>query len=140
MAITDQVPVDSAFHAKSSGLETVRALVAKGAAVVVPVCSPRKATEAPRKVNGDVKAVAMDLGDLASVRRFADRMKDELAALHLLINNAGIMACPEGRVGPGWEMQSGVNHLGHFALTKMLLPLVTLRGRPAPGLSPFRVG
>ena len=51
-------------------------------------------------------------------------MVDQLDALHLLINNAGIMACPETRVGPGWEAQFGVHHMGHFALTQGLMPLL----------------
>jgi len=68
----------------------------------------------------------MDLGDLGSVRRFADSMLSELARLDILINNAGIMATAETRVGPGWESQFGVNHMGHFALTKLLMPLLTM--------------
>jgi NAD(P)-dependent dehydrogenase (short-subunit alcohol dehydrogenase family) len=51
-------------------------------------------------------------------------MLGELEHLDMLVNNAGIMACPEARVGPGWESQFGINHMGHFALTKMLLPLI----------------
>lgn len=149
MAITDQVPTNSKFHAKSTGtevladvdltgktaivtggysglgLETVRCLAAKGARVVVPVRSPDKAKDALRGVSGDVSSAPMDLGDISSVRRFADEMNEALSSLDLLINNAGIMACPETRVGPGWESQFGVNHMGHFALTQGLMPLLT---------------
>lgn len=148
MATTDQVPIDSGFHAKSTGmevlaevdpagktavvtggysgigLETVRALAANGVTVIVPVRSPKKASENLADVQGDVRTVSMDLGDLASVRRFAESTNDEFTQLDLLINNAGIMACPESRTDSGWEMQFGVNHLGHFALTTMLLPLL----------------
>jgi len=62
----------------------------------------------------------MDLGDIASARKFADDYSQTGRSLHILINNAGIMACPETRVGPGWEAQFGVNHLGHMAMTLRL--------------------
>ncbi|MFN2258321.1 MAG: SDR family NAD(P)-dependent oxidoreductase, partial [Parasphingopyxis sp.] len=62
--------------------------------------------------------------DIGSVRSFAERMVETLDRLDLLINNAGIMACPQARVGPGWESQFGVNHMGHFALTRALMPLL----------------
>jgi NAD(P)-dependent dehydrogenase (short-subunit alcohol dehydrogenase family) len=148
MAVTDQVPTNSPFHARSTGaevvadvdlagktaivtggysgigLETTRALAASGVSVVVPVRSPDKAAETLADVSGEVRTVPMDLADLASVRAFADAMLDDLDGLDLLINNAGIMACPLARVGPGWESQFGVNHMGHFALTGALLPLI----------------
>ena len=148
MAVSDQVPTNSGFAAKTDGadviadidlagrtaivtggysglgLETVRALAAKGVAVVVPVRSPEKATENLAGIEGDVKTAPLDLADLASVRRFGESMLDDVERLDLLINNAGVMACPEARVGPGWESQFGINHMGHFALTKILLPLI----------------
>ncbi|MEO8244233.1 MAG: oxidoreductase [bacterium] len=149
MAVADQIPTKSGFHAKSTGtevlatvdlagrvaivtggysgigLEVVRCLAAKGVTVVVPVRSPQKAAEALAGVKGDVRTAAMDLAELASVRRFAAEMVGSLARLDMLINNAGIMACPLARVGPGWESQFGVNHMGHFALTQGLMPLLT---------------
>lgn len=149
MAVSDQVPTQSGFHAKSSGaevladidlagkfaivtggysgigLEAVRALAAKGASVLVPVRSPEKAAETLAGIAGDVTTAAMDLADLASVRRFAEDVLDGRRSIDLLINNAGIMACPEARVGPGWESQFGVNHMGHFALTQALMPGLT---------------
>ncbi len=67
----------------------------------------------------------LDLGDLNSVRRFAGAMVSSLPRLHLLINNAGIMACPETRDSPGWEAQFGSNHLGRMALTVGLMGLLT---------------
>ena len=148
MAVSDQIPTNSGFAAKTDGadvmadidltgktaivtggysgigLETVRALAAKGVAVVVPVRSPEKATENLAGVEGDVRTAPLDLADLASVRSFSESMLGELNRLDLLINNAGIMASPESRVGPGWESQFGVNHMGHFALTNALLPLI----------------
>jgi len=105
------------------GLETVRALAARGARIFVPVRSPEKAAESLAAI-GNVTTLAMDLADLASVRSFAERVSSATRSLDLLINNAGIMACPETRVGPGWEAQFGVNHMGHFALTKALMPLL----------------
>jgi NAD(P)-dependent dehydrogenase (short-subunit alcohol dehydrogenase family) len=110
------------------GLETAKALAAKGAKVIVPVRSPKKAAASLADVDGDVQTAPLDLGDLGSIREFADSMLSEIEELDLLINNAGIMACPEGRVGPGWESQFGVNHMGHFALTKSLMPLLAKTG------------
>ena len=147
MAVTDQIPTNSGFHARSTGaevlaehelagktaivtggysgigLETTRALAAKGVAVIVPVRSPAKAEKSLEGIEG-VRLLPLDLAALGSVRRFAASMLDSLQRLDMLINNAGIMACPEARVGPGWESQFGVNHMGHFALTTALLPLL----------------
>ncbi len=148
MARSDQAPTDSGFSAKTDGadviadldlsgktaivtggysglgLETTRALAAKGASVIVPVRSPEKAAESLAGIDGDIKTHALDLAQLSSVRSFAEAMLGQLGQLDMLINNAGIMACPETRVGPGWEAQFGVNHMGHFALTQQLMPLL----------------
>ena len=104
------------------GVETVRALTQAGAKVYVPARRPEAAKEAMASFDGTVEIATMDLGDIASVRRFASDFDATGQALHLLINNAGIMACPQTRIGPGWEQQFGVNHLGHMALTQGLLP------------------
>lgn len=148
MAVADQVPTESGFPARTDGadvikgidlagktaivtggysgigLETVRALSDAGVDVVVPARNREKAEAALADIGGDVRIGDMDLGDIASVRRFADEMTDALDRLDLLINNAGIMANPETRVGPGWESQFGTNHMGHFALTIGLMPLL----------------
>tara|TARA_R110000868_G_scaffold26220_16_gene101324 strand:- start:1575 stop:2552 length:978 start_codon:yes stop_codon:yes gene_type:complete len=148
MSVTDQTPLQSGFHAKSTaaevldgidltgqtaivtggysgiGLETVRALAGKGAKIIVPVRSPAKAEESLAGLKGDITTAPMDLADLASVRNFAAAMREALPRLDLLINNAGVMACPEARVGPGWESQFGICHMGHFALTRGLMPLI----------------
>ncbi|MCO4824791.1 MAG: SDR family NAD(P)-dependent oxidoreductase [Amylibacter sp.] len=148
MAISDQVPTGSDFHAKSTaaevlsgfdltgktaivtggysglGLETVRALASKGAAVIVPVRTPAKAEAALADVKGNITMAAMDLADIASVRTFADDFNATHTQLDFLINNAGIMACQQARVGEGWESQFGVNHMGHFALAQSLMPLL----------------
>lgn len=109
------------------GLETTKALVTAGAKVYVPVRTPEKATEALADVAG-VTVDAMDLADLNTVKRYAASVKDRESGIDLLINNAGIMACPETRVGNNWEAQFAVNHLGHFVLTTELLPLLLEAG------------
>ncbi len=106
------------------GVETVKALAAAGACVTVPARDTAKANTALAGVKGDVRIALMDLADLPSVRRFALGYASDNTHLDLLINNAGVMACPEARVGPGWEMQFGTNHMGHFALATTLLPLI----------------
>ena len=105
------------------GLETTRALADAGMKVYVPVRTPQKAQEALSTIaKGEVIPVAMDLGDFASVRRAVAEILEEEARIDLLINNAGIMACPEAHIEGQWESQFGVNHLGHFVLTTGLLP------------------
>ncbi|NEA47693.1 SDR family NAD(P)-dependent oxidoreductase [Streptomyces sp. SID10815] len=105
------------------GLETTRALAGAGARVVVPARRPDTAREALAGVPG-VEVDALDLGDQESVRVFAERFLGSGRSLDLVIGNAGIMACPETRVGPGWEAQFATNHLGHFALVNRLWPAI----------------
>jgi NAD(P)-dependent dehydrogenase (short-subunit alcohol dehydrogenase family) len=105
------------------GLETTRALVDAGAKVIVPARRPDTARAALAELP-DVEVDALDLGDLDSVAAFADRFLATGRSLDLVINNAGVMACPETRVGPGWEAQFATNHLGHFALVNRLWPAV----------------
>lgn len=95
-----------------------------GADVVLAVRNEEKGREAARSVPGAAEVRKLDLSDLTSVRAFADSWKGDI---HLLINNAGVMAVPEGRTADGFETQFGVNHLGHFALTNLLLKHVTGR-------------
>ncbi|MGF0176487.1 SDR family NAD(P)-dependent oxidoreductase [Streptomyces sp. Marseille-Q5077] len=105
------------------GLETTRALTKAGAHVVVPA---RRRTTAEEALSGLAGAEVdeLDLGDLESVRRFAERFLASGRTVDLVIDNAGIMACPETRVGPGWEAQFATNHLGHFALVNRLWPAI----------------
>jgi NAD(P)-dependent dehydrogenase (short-subunit alcohol dehydrogenase family) len=103
------------------GLETVRALSGAGADVIVPARRPEHAAEV---LDGIAQVDELDLGDLDSVRGFAQRVLDAGRGVDILINNAAIMACPETRVGPGWEAQFATNHLGHFALANLLWPLL----------------
>ncbi|TNN36554.1 Retinol dehydrogenase 13 [Liparis tanakae] len=72
-------------------------------------------------LNPHVYACHLDLASLKSVRQFAERMKREQQRVDVLINNAGVMRCPAGRTEDGFDMQLGVNHLGHFLLTNLLL-------------------
>lgn len=104
------------------GIETVRALASVGAKVTVPARRPDVASKALGAIEGDIEIAAMDLGDIGSVRKFAGDYVETGRGLDILINNAGIMACPLTRVGPGWESQFGVNHLGHMAMSVALLP------------------
>ncbi|WP_199572557.1 SDR family NAD(P)-dependent oxidoreductase [Streptomyces murinus] len=101
------------------GLETTRALVKAGARVVVPARRPETAEQALAGLPG-VEVDELDLGDLESVRRFAERFLASGRGLDIVIDSAGIMACPETRVGDGWEAQFATNHLGHFALVNRL--------------------
>ncbi|GAA4795337.1 SDR family NAD(P)-dependent oxidoreductase [Actinomycetospora chlora] len=111
------------------GLEATRALTAAGAHVVVPARRPDAAKEALDGMER-VETDALDLGDLDSVAAFADRFLATDRAIDMMIDNAGIMATPETRVGPGWEAQFATNHLGHFALVNRLWPAIA-RGRDA---------
>jgi len=106
------------------GLSTARELARAGARVVLAVRDTAKGEAAAATMTGDREVRALDLADLASVRAFADGWTGDL---DVLVNNAGIMAIPERRTADGFEMQIGTNHLGHFALTNLLLPHLTDR-------------
>ncbi|MFC5062006.1 SDR family NAD(P)-dependent oxidoreductase [Actinomycetospora atypica] len=103
------------------GLEATRALTSVGAHVVVPARRPEVAAEALTGL-GNVETDALDLGDLDSVAAFAQRFTGSGRRVDVLIDNAGVMATPLERVGPGWERQFATNHLGHFALVNRLVP------------------
>ncbi|MGC5565903.1 SDR family NAD(P)-dependent oxidoreductase [Streptomyces sp. FR-108] len=109
------------------GLETTRALSKAGARVVVPARRRAVAEEAVAGIGG-VEVDELDLGDLESVRAFAERFLASGRTIDVVIDNAGIMACPETRVGPGWEAQFATNHLGHFALVNRLWPAIAPGG------------
>ncbi len=146
MAAKNQHPINSGFGRKSTakdvmegvnlagraavvtggysglGLETVRALENAGAVVFAPARRPEVAEKALREADLSATVAPMDLADLGSVQNFISDFGAAHGRLHLLINNAAIMACPETRVGPGWEAQFATNHIGHFALAAGLLP------------------
>ena len=105
------------------GLETTKALVKAGARVIVPARRPEAAQEALSGIE-NVEVGELDLSDLNSVKAFADRVLASGRSIDLAILNAGVMASPETRVGPGWELQFATNHLGHFALINRLWPLL----------------
>ena len=140
-----QTPTKSGFHSKTNadeitngidlnekiaivtggysgiGLETTRELVAKGAKVIIPAKRTEVAVQNLEGIVSKENIVEMDLGNLNSVKKFTEDFKESFEKLDILINNAGIMACPETRIGSGWESQFAVNHIGHFLLTKELM-------------------
>ncbi|MDP3967496.1 MAG: oxidoreductase [Nocardioides sp.] len=105
------------------GLPLVRALVEAGAEVLAPARRPEQAAETlaglPRVIVG-----ALDLADQASITTYVDGLVAAGGHIDVVVGNAGVMACPEARVGPGWERQLATNHLGHFALVNRLWPLL----------------
>jgi NAD(P)-dependent dehydrogenase (short-subunit alcohol dehydrogenase family) len=105
------------------GEVTARELARVGAKVIVAVRNLDKGNAAAAGMPGDVEVRPLDLQDLSSVRAFADTVDH----VDVLINNAGIMAVPYAQTVDGFESQIGTNHLGHFALTNLLLPKVTDR-------------
>lgn len=154
--MTEQHGIDSGFGARSStsdvlrgvdlsgrlalvtggysglGLETTRALAGAGARVVVPARRRAAAEEAVAGIAG-VEVEELELTDLDSVRAFAERFLASDRAIDMMIDNAGIMASPETRVGPGWEAQFATNHLGHFALVNRLWPAIERGGADGGG-------
>jgi NAD(P)-dependent dehydrogenase (short-subunit alcohol dehydrogenase family) len=106
------------------GLTAARGFAGAGARVVLAVRDLARGEQAASTVPGVAEVRELDLADLASVRAFADGWSE---GVDVLVNNAGVMAIPEQRTADGFEMQIGTNHLGHFALTNLLLPRVTRR-------------
>jgi NAD(P)-dependent dehydrogenase (short-subunit alcohol dehydrogenase family) len=106
------------------GRAAARELGRAGARVVLAVRDTAKGEQAAASIEGQTEVRRLDLADLGSVRAFADAWEGDL---DVLVNNAGLMAVPEQRTKDGFEMQIGTNHLGHFALTNLLLPHVTDR-------------
>jgi NAD(P)-dependent dehydrogenase (short-subunit alcohol dehydrogenase family) len=115
------------------GAETVRALAARGARVTLAARDTKKAEVVAATIRAaqpaarlDVRSLALDRPD--SVRAFAKAWLAENRVLHLLLNNAGVMACPLARTPEGWEQQFATNHLGHFLLTGLLAPALRAAG------------
>ena len=116
----------------SSGLgrESARALAAAGAHVVLAARNHDGLAEADRWIHAEVpgartSTMHLDLTSLASVRAAATAIRDITPAIHVLMNNAGVMFTPFGRTHDGFEMQIGTNHFGHFELTRLLVPQLT---------------
>ena len=151
MTISQQTPLQSGFTAASSaeevmadvdlggktalvtggysglGLETTRALAQAGARVLVPARRPELARA---RLGGldSVTVIPMDLADLASVRTACEQVRESETRLDIAVAAAGVMASPKRRVGPGWESQFAINHLGHFVLVNLLFPLLVNAG------------
>ncbi|MGH2840218.1 MAG: oxidoreductase [Solirubrobacteraceae bacterium] len=106
------------------GLITARELARAGAHVVLAVRDTARGEQAAQTIPGSTDVRELDLADLGSVHAFADEWDGDL---DVLVNNAGVMAVPERRTKDGFELQIGTNHLGHFALTNLLLPRITDR-------------
>jgi NAD(P)-dependent dehydrogenase (short-subunit alcohol dehydrogenase family) len=153
MTTTAQHPLSSGFSARSTatevlagidltgrtamvtggysglGIETVAALHAAGARVIVPARRPEVAGAAlAARGLSAVEVETLDLADLVSVRALAERFLATGRSIDILINNAAVMASPETRVGDGWESQFATNHLGHFVLTNLLWSALTADG------------
>ena len=117
------------------GLRSAEALAAAGARVLMACRNAEKAAAAQREVAAKAtgpapEVVPLDLSDLDDVAACAERLVGAEDHLDVLMNNAGVMAVPLGRTAQGFEMQMGTNHLGHFALTGRLLPLLLNAGSP----------
>jgi NAD(P)-dependent dehydrogenase (short-subunit alcohol dehydrogenase family) len=117
------------------GLVTARELARAGAHVVMAVRDTGRGEDAARSVRSsavaaDVHVMELDLADLSSVRSFAAAFSERHEGPDLLVNNAGVMALPRRTTADGFEMQLGTNHLGHFALTGLMLPGLSTRLDP----------
>jgi NAD(P)-dependent dehydrogenase (short-subunit alcohol dehydrogenase family) len=130
---SDQIPNQSGRTAivtganSGLGLIVARELAAAGARVIATSRDAGKGAKALEIIKAahpaaNVEVAQLDLADLASVRAFAQRILDSHDELDILINNAGVMAAPYARTADGYELQFGTNHLGHFALTGLVLP------------------
>merc|ERR1712168_1656128 len=116
------------------GKVCARELAKRGAKVVILCRNMEKARSAAhelKEVEGvDIYVEQMDLASFKSIRECANRLISKLDKIDILLNNAGVMVCPEMRTEDGLEMQIGTNHFGHFLLTNLLLPLLK---KAAPG-------
>src|SRR5579875_571718 len=127
--IPDQTGRIAVVTGANSGLGyvTARELARRGARVVLTSRDANRGADAMRRLAEEVptgltELRSLDLADLSSVRSFADGISASYPQLDLLVNNAGVMAIPRRETADGFEMQFGTNHLGHFALTGLLLP------------------
>jgi NAD(P)-dependent dehydrogenase (short-subunit alcohol dehydrogenase family) len=129
--IPDQHARTAIVTGANSGLGRIvaRELARHGAKVIVASRDSAKGAEAAQAItvafpSSTVEAAQLDLANLSSIRAFVDRIRAANNQIDLLINNAGVMAAPYRRTADGFELQLGTNHLGHFALTGLLLPLL----------------
>ena len=129
--IADQAGRVIVITGSTSGLgkEAAKVLSGKNAKVVMAVRNVSKGENVKKDIlsqfpKAQISVKRLDLGDLATVKQFAAEMESEFGQLDVLINNAGVMACPYSTTKDGFEIQMGTNHLGPFALTVQLLPLL----------------
>jgi NAD(P)-dependent dehydrogenase (short-subunit alcohol dehydrogenase family) len=111
------------------GKQATKILAAKNATVIMAVRNIRKGEDVASEikktiVNAKIDVKELDLGSLDSVKLFAKNINASYERLDILINNAGVMSCPFSKTQDGFEIQMGTNHLGHFALTGALIPLL----------------
>lgn len=111
------------------GFETAYVLAGKGAEVILAVRNTSKGEKAVDRItstypHANVRVMPLDLSDLSSIRHFSDSFLENYDSLSILINNAGVMIPPYSQTKDGFELQLGSNHLGHFALTGLLLPKI----------------
>ncbi len=109
------------------GFETARALLSAGAEVILAVRDPQKGEEVAQRLrstteNANAHVLTLDLSSLQTVKTAAEQFLNRWSRLHILINNAGVMATPQSYTVDGFERQFGTNHLGHFLLAQLLLP------------------
>ncbi|XP_069552651.1 retinol dehydrogenase 12-like [Brachyistius frenatus] len=117
------------------GKETAIDLAKRGAKVIIACRDMEKAGAAVKEIkessgSDSVACMKLDLSDTKSIREFAEAINRDEQKLNILINNAGVMVCPYGKTADGFEMQIGVNHMGHFLLTHLLIDLIK-RSAPA---------
>ena len=131
--ISDQKGKVIIVTGSSSGLgyEAARVLANKNATVIVAVRNKEKGDTAVEQIkvknpNADIQVMLVDLSNLESIHKFADNFKEQFKKLDLLINNAGVMNPPYTKTKDGFELQFGTNHLGHFALTGLLIDLIKI--------------
>jgi NAD(P)-dependent dehydrogenase (short-subunit alcohol dehydrogenase family) len=115
------------------GKETCRALASKGARVILAARNADKLKEVAAEIsestgNSQLSVLVVDLGNFASIRKAAGEALEAAPTLDILINNAGVMACPLDRTSEGHEMQFGTNHIGHFLFTCLLVPALKASG------------
>ena len=116
------------------GKETCRALASKGARVILAARNADKLKEVASEIsestgNSQISVLVIDLGNFASIRKAASEALEAAPTLDILINNAGVMACPLERTSEGHEMQFGTNHIGHFLFTCLLVPALKASGK-----------
>ncbi len=131
--LTDRIIVVTGANS-GIGWEAARMFAANNARVVMACRTVSKGEEAAARIRSRVQGarlevMSLDLADLDSVRAFAGGLRGVHPTIHALVNNAGIMAVPQGKTAQGFEMQLGTNHFGHFALTGLLLDAIAPDGR-----------